>query len=303
MGGGGSTRFTWPPVAPGNDDHQPSSPNDSVAQAPFTLDDLLTRPAPGRVARAVREVERVWLGFGARGVGDRLRDTGWAPPPACWRCGGLVGPHETDGEGCAACRTTRVPWDRFVRLGVYEGVLREAVLDLKLSSWRRIGAELGAMMGRRLVIELGRAGVAREEVVLVPIPTTHRRRLSRGVDHTLVLARAAARIAGVPFARALTRAHRPRQTTLSATDRASNVRNTFGYLPDTAGDPGLVVVIDDVRTTGATLRAACRAVGAGGVPRERIWACVAAVSETRRTGGDQGVKIPPPDARERGCRD
>ncbi len=282
------TGFAWPPGDAGAG--ATSAPTVESHTREISVDDLSPRRRePGAFASALNEIERVWLGFGSRGVGDRLRERGWSPPPACWRCGGVVGAHECDGEGCAACRGLRVPWGRFLRLGVYDGVLRDAVLELKLTSWRRIGAELGAMMGRRLAIELDRFGVDRREVVIVPVPTTTRRRLVRGVDHTLVLARAAAGATGVRLApHALTRAHRPRQTSLTSTDRAKNVRNTFGSRPDLMPGAGLAVVLDDVRTTGATLRAACRALGPR--PAEGLWVCVAAVGEDRRSpaGGQEG---------------
>ncbi|MEZ6241802.1 MAG: hypothetical protein R3B57_02050 [Phycisphaerales bacterium] len=280
--------FTWPPVEAGGSGSAVAW-DAHPAPAPITLDDLLGgRREPGRVRQALHEVERVWLGFGSRAVGERLRTSGWAPPPACWRCGGVVGAHEVDGEGCATCRPVRTPWDRFVRLGLYDGVLREAVLELKQTAWRRIGGELGAMMGRRLAIELDRLDIDRRRVVVTPIPTTHRRRLARGVDHTLVLARAAADAGGVRLARVLTREHRPRQTGLSASDRLKNVRKTFGLRRDLPPDAAVIVVLDDVRTTGATLGAACRALkGIGGDRRAGVWACVAAVGDDRRTPGTQ----------------
>jgi len=160
------------------------------------------------------------------------------------------------------------------------------------------------MMGRRLAIELERAGQDPGAAVITPVPTTHRRRLARGVDHTRVLARAAAAASGARTARLLTRAHRPRQSGLSATDRLTNVRNTFGVCGRSLEGAGVVVVLDDVRTTGATLRAACLALARGGaVPAGGIWACVAAVGEVRRGAAAAGQESSGDVGQDRACPD
>ena len=222
---------------------------------------------------------------------------GWRRDQAgarCWRCAGSVGPHETDGEGCADCRTKKLAWSRAIRLGTYERGLRAAVLELKFGRWRRTGHEVGRELGEALAEQLRAGGIRPEEAALVPVPMSWRRRMGRGVDHTAVLAEACSKRSGVPIVRALSRDHRSPQVGLSATARAQNVRGAFR--PTKAGRdisresarPRVCVVMDDVRTTGATMTSACRAVRELVGKSPEIWCCVVCVATDRRDGGPAG---------------
>ena len=97
--------------------------------------------------------------------------------------------------------------------------------------------------------------------LLLPMPLHASRRAERGFNQAAQIARFAAIWLGVPVDdRALVRirATQP-QTTLSATERRDNVRAAFDVHPRSrlrVAAPTAVALIDDVRTTGATLAAA-----------------------------------------------
>ncbi len=232
-------------------------------------------------------IETELLGRVGLTLGVRARVEGWmrdARSAYCPRCAGSVGPYEADGEGCGSCRSQRLPWERAIRLGTFEGVLRDSVLDLKFRRWRQAGQELGRELGRAIVEELERAQVLAAETVLVPVPTHWRRRVSRGVDHTLVVARAAGKEAGVMVRRELSRRYGPSQVEVGASQRRANVAGVFRGRSRVGGgrtpERELTIVVDDVRTTGATLRAACRALREAG-NAGRIWVASAGVTRMR----------------------
>ena len=169
-------------------------------------------------------------------------------------------------------------------------------MELKFGRWRRTGREIGRELGRRLADDLALIGATPGEAVIVPVPASWRRRMARGVDHTLVLARAAGLESGARVVRAMGRRHARPQVGLSATARAANVRGVFLARPRAVRrlrDARIVVVLDDVRTTGATMTAACRFVrtlhGPKGVAGARrgvwVWAVSAAVASERRIPG------------------
>ena len=222
--------------------------------------------------------------------------TGWkrdTEADFCWRCAGSVGPHEQDGEGCAACRSTKLPWDRALRLGKYKDELRRELLALKFACWRPGGRGMGRLLGQTIADQIDRAQLEPRDVQLVPIPTHPWRRVRRGIDHTQILTKAASDSCGCPISRVLRARHRPEQVGLSATARARNIKDAFIPRPKLlervkAKHPVRAwVLIDDVRTTGATFTAASKALKRGlGVrantkDRAEIWVCSVGVSPAR----------------------
>jgi ComF family protein len=142
-----------------------------------------------------------------------------------------------------------------VRLGGYEGLLRDLIHELKFTAWRRVGRDLGRLLGEAVLEQA--AGLEPSRVVLVPVPTTWLRRWMRGVDHSLEICRGVQSVTGWRIQKLLTRGHRASQIGLTGPRRLRNVRGAFrsrGLLREA----DLVVVIDDVRTTGATLTECCR---------------------------------------------
>jgi predicted amidophosphoribosyltransferase len=165
-----------------------------------------------------------------------------------------------------------------VRLGPYRGVLREAILETKGSAWRRQAHELGLDLARQVALVRGDRAL-----VVVPVATSFFRRMGRGMDHTLALARGVGAGLGAPVVRGLVRRHAPKQTGRSLRERGRNVAGTMRPAGDAlvrsaAGDGRVVLLIDDVMTSGATMREAVRAVreviGDG-----EVWVGVIAVTE------------------------
>lgn len=235
------------------------------------------------------------------------KHTDWEPEheaEVCWRCAGSVGEFETDGDGCATCRNVKLPWDRAMRLGPYEGIIRDAVLDLKFRRWRLSGMQLGKAFGMEISQRIEAMGLKPSEVVIVPIPMTNRRRIRRGVDHTLVLARGVSASSGVGVVRWLRARNRAEQIGLSATERVKNMRGAF-FVPGSVQKrlnkgPGkglnselrAIVVLDDVRTTGATLTEGCRVLRRAirenlGKNQVEIWGASVAMAGGERKGGSE----------------
>jgi predicted amidophosphoribosyltransferase len=108
-------------------------------------------------------------------------------------------------------------------------------------------------------------------------PTSPRRARRRGYDQAEAIAQAVGRELGVPCRRLLYRSHGSAQTGKSRADRL--VGPVFRAR---SPRPGLaVLVVDDVVTTGATLRAAAQALRSAGVTHVELVA--AASAQLRRT--------------------
>jgi len=171
--------------------------------------------------------------------------------------------------------------------GPYEGPLRAALLAHKERGQVALADWLGERLARAVLLAVPDVvhGVA-PAAVLVPVPSRRAAVRSRGYDATAVLARRAARRLsrqGVPTLSrsALTHARRTvDQAGLTTDGRAANLAGALAVRPATAGrlPAAVVVVVDDVSTTGATLTEAVRALRAGGVAVR----AAAVVAATRR---------------------
>lgn len=167
-------------------------------------------------------------------------------------------------------------------LGDYDGALRRIVLAYKHGGHYALAAVLGAALATavRADIDLGpdaaRPGHRRERLGIVPVPSSLRSRLRRGEHHTLLLARAmsrALRRLGTdvdPVAiDLLTMGGRGTQAGADRRDRAAGRDEALRLRPRALaavrrGDVRRVLLVDDVVTTGATLRGSVRVLRRAG---------------------------------------
>lgn len=141
---------------------------------------------------------------------------------------------------------------------VYEGPARKLIHRLKYESVRRAAEPLAQRM---VYLPSG------EEEIIVPVPTDKRRERRRGFNQSALLAQHVGKELGMQVIPALARvdARRP-QTGLTAKQRHENLVGCMAASGAVSGKR--VLLIDDVCTTGATLREAARALmsaGAAGV--------------------------------------
>ena len=148
----------------------------------------------------------------------------------------------------------------------YDGVVRRLLLAHKERGQTALAGPLGAVLAGA-VQALGDLG----PVVLCPVPSARSAVRARGHDHALRLARAAAAAlcargspaTAVPLlapARLVAD-----QSGLDAGARAANLAGALRVRRTVAGSTPVVVVVDDVVTTGATLVEATRALRAAGL--------------------------------------
>lgn len=297
--------FRWPPA-----------PEGVVAAAPSRGWPAAATVQPARALTwrdHLLDIERTWLGLERPPLADLIREAAWRPEAAascCARCGRTAGGDETldprdaapAEAGCGSCRGRPMAWDRVVRLGEHEGLLRSVVLEIKFGRARGLGHDLGRELGRVIAERMRWVNRGWSEVVVVPMPPSRWRRFVRGIDHAAVLAGGVATHVGAPREAWLSRSHRPAQSTLSEASRRRNVagamaltrRGRRGLGGDASGGGGsggdgggangdgirgrLVLVVDDVMTTGSTMREACRRVRTAAGGGTEIWACVATVA-------------------------
>ena len=100
------------------------------------------------------------------------------------------------------------------------------------------------------------------QTILVPVPSPKKTKLKKGFNHAELIAKTIAKSSPHRFVRNILSAiPHQKQASLSRKDRLVNMQNTF-FLNNktTLEKKSLVVLVDDVATTGATLREARRAI-------------------------------------------
>jgi ComF family protein len=204
-------------------------------------------------------------------------------PPLCTLCGDPLPSWRTISmalERCPACRRQPPVVDRGRAAGDYEGALREIIHAFKYEGRRSLAAPLGRMMR-----DAG-ASLLCDASCVVPVPLHAWRRLGRGFNQAADLAH----VLDVRVVPALWRSRVTRsQAGLTARERRRNVRGAFRLSPLLRGTArerllsgATVVLVDDVRTTGATLDACARVLRSAGAREVR--ALTLARATLRRSG-------------------
>lgn len=175
------------------------------------------------------------------------------PPP--W-CGGCGAPVPVPVPRCAACRG-RIAGAR--QAVAYSGPAPALVAALKDDRRRALAAVLAEVIAA--TIPAPPAGA-----VLVPVPLGPLRSRARGFNQSLLIARALSRAWARPVAEALVRTREGAgQRGARAGARARQVSGAFAVRPG-ASPPAAAWLVDDVRTTGATLADCARALRTAGTP-------------------------------------
>jgi len=183
------------------------------------------------------------------------------PHLCCPRCAARVGPFGVIDGTCAACRADAVPFVAAVRLGPYEGPLRDAVLRIKSNTQEG----LAELLGERLA-ELHEDRLRSMQFdAVVPVPLHWWRRLRRGYNQSAAIARGVGSRLGVAcrfwWLRQV-RVTRQQKSLTCPTQRKENVKGAFAASGSARG--ARVLLVDDVMTTGATAIESARALRRAG---------------------------------------
>lgn len=143
----------------------------------------------------------------------------------------------------------------------YGGALARAIARLKYEDHPEVAVALGSLLAARALPLAGAVDV------VVPVPLHRERLVSRGYNQSSLLARPVARALGVPMSTHLLERSRSTSAQVGTGRRARsrNVEGAFVARLDARARPPRVLIIDDVRTTGATLRECVRAFALAGL--------------------------------------
>jgi ComF family protein len=194
-------------------------------------------------------------------------------PPRCAACDEPVGLLKAF---CAPCASTVAPAPSQGAQGraafSYDGAVARAIVRLKYERRPDLARPLGDLLWRAL--EPGRDAL--HGSVVVPVPLHASRLATRGFNQSMLLAQRVARGLRAPLWPLALRRLRdtPHQAALDRQARVTNVASAFAVRRAQRIRGRRVLLIDDVRTTGATLEACELILRAAGALDVR-WAVVA----------------------------
>ena len=165
----------------------------------------------------------------------------------------------TSGVFCDACQSLLEPATSSSAVFRYGGPIADAIHRFKYQGRSDLSGALGSLMAEAATKRAGQVDA------IVPVPLHWRRRRWRGYDQAALLAKPIAKSMGVPaLLRGLRRVRNtPSQVDLPRHERQRNVAGAF--VPARLHRVERVLLVDDVRTSGATLDSASRALREGGV--------------------------------------
>lgn len=137
--------------------------------------------------------------------------------------------------------------------GKYEGKLKRSIAQLKYNGQPQIAQPLGLWLG-----EAWRKNMQMPTCAIVPIPLHADKQKQRGYNQATLLAESFCQATRLPIAPdALQRIRSTEaQFKLTAIDRAQNLADAFAVNPAFQNRAAGVLLLDDIYTTGATVRSA-----------------------------------------------
>jgi competence protein ComFC len=192
-------------------------------------------------------------------------------PDYCHCCGRDVSKYGVYDDACPNCRSEEIHFDAIARAGIYDDALRNVILAFKYGK-----TELDLVLAGLINSALQVSGFSGDIDLIVPVPLHWRRRLTRGYNQSHILAKKLIHPAKINTDLVRIRYTKPQPGMLTPAARAKNVAGAFAvrYKHPFAGRR--ICLVDDVKTTGATLNECANTLKQAGA--SKIFALVLAVA-------------------------
>lgn len=200
------------------------------------------------------------------------RDLHFISDPLCDCCGFPFEFETGDGEGegvlCASCLVKRPAYTSARAALVYDDISRDMILKFKHAD------QLHAVHAFMPWLKRAGADMLEKADVIVPVPLHRFRLLQRRYNQAALIAQLLAKEWGLPYwPEAIKRSRStPSQGYLGYKERQKNVRNAFTVPENAQLEDKTVLLVDDVFTTGATVKECAKALLKAGAKEVHVLA-------------------------------
>ena len=169
---------------------------------------------------------------------------------------------------CPDCVQKRPPFSCHRSYGRYGGRLKDAILLYKYRKFQILGGDFARIVHRVLGKD---ENIWWKADFIIPVPLHPKRQKKRGFNQAQVIAQELARLSGVEIADdVLVKVkNAPPQTFLELEERAENVSGAFSVVNKRKIRRKVVILVDDVFTTGSTLNECSSVLKRSGVGEVR----------------------------------
>ena len=192
--------------------------------------------------------------FGAPGCDCHSLTIHRIDPPVCEHCGAEL-------AHCTCAKPGELLLPHVAAPFYYTGKVRDDLLELKFDGARARSKQLGREMAQCFALRFPNV----QPDVVTSVPMTKPDERARGFNQSALLAKQVASQLMLPFAVVLRKTRETEtQHTLSETERRTNLQNAFAVAVPSAVRGKTVLLVDDIKTTGATLSECVRVLQENG---------------------------------------
>jgi ComF family protein len=186
------------------------------------------------------------------------------PIALCEACTGLVNANNTE-QPELALELENQNWDKFRYLSAYQTPLKELIQKGKFNDNLAVFKTLGQLLAQQILLEGYDA-----DLVLIPVPLHSNRLLERGYNQANEIALPLARLLTLSINNQVVIRSQEAKTQHLLT-KQQRIRNADQLFEVRATVPKKVAIIDDVFTTGATMRSISSCLKNSGVEIIEVW--------------------------------
>jgi competence protein ComFC len=190
----------------------------------------------------------------------------------CRSCGRDAGRFAMLAAKCPDCQGKEIHFDSIARAGIYEQTLRQMILSFKNGR-----TELDSVLSFLADSALQGSDFSSDIELFVPVPLHWTRRFTRGYNQSYILIRRISKMtAKINTDLVRIRRTKAQPTMVSPTARRKNVAGAFAVRSGHGFKGRNVCLVDDIKTTGATLNECAKTLKQAGA--SKVFAMVLAVA-------------------------